>query len=364
MLKVFFIFLIVSVYSYGKSPQRMGSFESVYTPELIQSRTISFSGYNWDVKSSTYPVGPGPNYFSESTENVWVDSLDQLHLRITNSDDKWYCAEVILQESFGYGTYVFNTISRVGAINENIILGLFTWDNFAPNDYYREIDIEFARWGDAFNPTNAQYVIQPYEVSGNLQRWYIPVNLDSSTHTIDWQNDNINFKAMYGLQYEPPFDSLLFEWDYFGQHLTKPGQENIRINFWLRFGYAPTNSQEAEVIISGFKYIPNDPVDIEDRPVSEPAVFELYQNYPNPFNDKTVFSYRLSVATDATLLVFNTEGRLLQQQNLGFQDAGLHKFQFDASVLASGIYYYRIQTAIKQDQVDRFMNTGKFVLLK
>ncbi|HVM50372.1 MAG TPA: hypothetical protein VMU04_20255, partial [Candidatus Acidoferrum sp.] len=47
-------------------------------------RWVSFSGYDWWVKSSTGTVGPGPNYFSDSTNNLWVDTVGQLHLRITN----------------------------------------------------------------------------------------------------------------------------------------------------------------------------------------------------------------------------------------------------------------------------------------
>lgn len=34
-------------------------------------RQIDFAGYQWFVKSSATPVGPGPNYFSDTTNNVW-----------------------------------------------------------------------------------------------------------------------------------------------------------------------------------------------------------------------------------------------------------------------------------------------------
>src|SRR6266852_8102374 len=36
---------------------------------------ISWAGRTWQVKSSQSKVGPGPNYFSASAENVWVDGL-------------------------------------------------------------------------------------------------------------------------------------------------------------------------------------------------------------------------------------------------------------------------------------------------
>src|SRR5207247_1216386 len=40
-------------------------------------RRFDFSGYNWWVKSSTSQVGPGPNYFSNSTNNVWLDASNR-----------------------------------------------------------------------------------------------------------------------------------------------------------------------------------------------------------------------------------------------------------------------------------------------
>jgi len=76
-------------------------------------RTIEFSGYTWTVEASQGKVGPGPNYFSDSTDNVWVDSDGQLHLRITKDAAGWHCAEVLLTRSLGYGTYRFYLNSPV-----------------------------------------------------------------------------------------------------------------------------------------------------------------------------------------------------------------------------------------------------------
>jgi hypothetical protein len=76
-------------------------------------QALSFSGYDWWVKSSAGKVGPGPNYFSDSTNNVWTDSLGQLHLRITNRSNQWQCAELISARTFGYGSYRSESARRV-----------------------------------------------------------------------------------------------------------------------------------------------------------------------------------------------------------------------------------------------------------
>src|ERR1051326_1364361 len=78
---------------------------SMVSAQAQYPRIIIFSGFNWSVKTSQGKVGPGPNYFSDSTNNVWVDAQGRLHLKITNSKGKWFCAEVVCQSSLGHGTY-------------------------------------------------------------------------------------------------------------------------------------------------------------------------------------------------------------------------------------------------------------------
>jgi hypothetical protein len=113
-------------------------------------RFLSFAGRNWKVKMSDFPVGPGPNYFSDDAHDVWVDDKG-LHLTISNHDGRWNCTEVILQESLGYGTYVFQLRGRVDLMDPNMVVGFFTWDNEVPELEYRELTIEFTRGGDPKN---------------------------------------------------------------------------------------------------------------------------------------------------------------------------------------------------------------------
>ena len=51
----------------------------VFTTSVAHSRTISFAGRKWTVKTGT--GAPGPNYWSDSSSSVWVDSSG-LHLKI------------------------------------------------------------------------------------------------------------------------------------------------------------------------------------------------------------------------------------------------------------------------------------------
>ncbi len=82
---------------------------------------------------------------------------------------------------------------------------------------------------------------------------------------------------------------------------------------------------------------------IGDRLETTPGDFELNQNYPNPFNPTTAISYQLSAVSDVQLTVYNMLGQKVQTLVNGQQAAGQHSVHFNASGLASGIYYYTLR---------------------
>ena len=98
-----------------------------------------------------------------------------------------------------------------------------------------------------------------------------------------------------------------------------------------------------------------------------PSAFILHQNYPNPFNSLTTISYELPRATNVTIKVYDVFGREVMTLVDGFQDAGFKSVEWsakggsasggDASDVASGVYFYRLQA-------DNFNATKKFILLK
>ena len=245
------------------------SIEAIRKPERI----IQFSGYNWTVKSGEILMGPGPNYFSDSDENVWVDQKGQLHLKIVNRDGKWYCSEVYTTESLGYGKYIFYVSSRVDQLDKNVVAGLFTWDGAAPEYNYREIDIEFSKWGQAIND-NAQYVVQPWDQPENMERFNMELNGNNSTHIFDWNIGSIFFQSLYDHFSLPLDDSYVIKsWVYTGDDIPPAGEENVRINLWLNNGEPPSDGQETEVIIKKFEYTQNDttPPFITIDPVTTPT---------------------------------------------------------------------------------------------
>ena len=223
-------------------------------------RWISFSGYDWWLKDSPGLVGPGPNYFSDSTNNVWLDAQGRLHLRITNRSNQWQCAELVTQRTFGYGSYRFELDSVVNDINPSVVLGLFTWSD-DPAYTHREIDVECGRWADPGDVNNAQYVVQPWDWANHLARYAVPAGLTNSTHSFTWESNRVSYQALRGAYSpNPPPTNLISTW-IFNQTSDVPqtGDENVRINLWLIYGNAPTNNSEVEFIVKSFQFVPPGP---------------------------------------------------------------------------------------------------------
>jgi hypothetical protein len=218
-------------------------------------RVVRFAGYDWTVKTSGRRlVGPGPNYFSDAPEHVWVDGYGRLHLRIARIGGRWTAAEIVSTASFGYGTYRFFVDSPIDTLPPSVVLGLFTWDD-EPDFAHREIDIEFSRWSNAASTVNAQYAVQPYELPDHL-RSFVQPPLAPSTHAFTWRADAIFFQSLAGSLATPVLPSdVIHEWTYAGP-VPPAGGEHARLNLWLFQGVPPADGQPVEVIVADFEFAP------------------------------------------------------------------------------------------------------------
>ncbi len=73
-----------------------------------------------------------------------------------------------------------------------------------------------------------------------------------------------------------------------------------------------------------------------------PVEFRLYQNYPNPFNPETIISFSLPKASNTTLKIFNTLGEEVATPVNEYLSKGIHKINYNAGNLSSGVYFYRL----------------------
>ncbi len=85
--------------------------------------------------------------------------------------------------------------------------------------------------------------------------------------------------------------------------------------------------------------------------------FRLRQNYPNPFNPSTVIEFSAPTAGNASLKVYDVLGREVAVLLDGFVDAGNYSIKFDATVLGSGVYFYRLM--VNGSSISRKMQISK-----
>lgn len=88
-----------------------------------------------------------------------------------------------------------------------------------------------------------------------------------------------------------------------------------------------------------------------------PQEFALYQNYPNPFNPQTNIKFNLATESRVKLEVYSANGELVKVLVDEVKSAGSHIVSFNATDLASGIYFYKISAGNKVD-------TKKMILVK
>ena len=84
---------------------------------------------------------------------------------------------------------------------------------------------------------------------------------------------------------------------------------------------------------------------VEDEIVQVVTDYELGNNYPNPFNPTTTIEYAVPVSGQVKLAIYDVLGREIATLVDQPMEAGRHKVSFEALDYASGVYFYRLQTA-------------------
>ncbi len=98
-------------------------------------------------------------------------------------------------------------------------------------------------------------------------------------------------------------------------------------------------------------------VGVSEVPAPLPREYMLTQNFPNPFNPSTEFRFTIPNTEAVKVSVYNTLGQEVENLIDEVMTAGTYDVRFDASELASGTYFYRLETP-------NFQSVKKMVLIK
>ena len=180
---------------------------------------------------------------------------------------------------------------------------------------------------------------------------YEPSVVDS----LGWNQQPINtgiIPALYGVyqDYGPGYNAIGHAQG-IGSLLTSTEAENYTIeNIFSK------NSNPG----FGYDWIPSNPVNPggDDHSINQtPVDFQLFQNYPNPFNTSTTIKYEIPQASHVKIVLYDILGREVTTLVNEGKNAGYYTIKFNASSLASGVYFYRIEAG-------NFVQVKKMMLLK
>jgi hypothetical protein len=187
---------------------------------------------------------------------------------------------------------------------------------------------------------------------------------------LTWNNNNELDKSYYKI-YKKTYEEL--GWFYLGSTSSNnfedisenyviggQGQYYLTHNVYYKITAVDVNSNESNfsntltVLVEGAQ-IENDESEIFTG-------YSLTQNYPNPFNPATRISYQIPTASFIKLIVYNSLGQKVNELVNEYQEAGNYQVQFNAQVLPSGVYSYRME-AYSNDKI-LFSKTMRMVYIK
>ena len=217
--------------------------------EKSSSFFVNFSGFTWRVRWKPSDRGGTSNPYNP--DNVYTDRSGALHLRIIKRGQQWTCSEVNLTRSLGYGTYSF-TVEDISNLEPSVVFGMFTWD-YSNLQELGELDLNMTRWGD---PTaqNAEFVIQPPVVPGNVARFMAPPG--KLKHTIVWEPGRV---TMSTARASGRSGESVISHHVFTSELPIPGFESIRMSLYVYRspnGKSPGLQHPVEVVVDRFEFSP------------------------------------------------------------------------------------------------------------
>lgn len=223
--------------------------KGIGTPQLAPTGSLKFSGYDWRVRMIASDKGGMNNLYDP--DNAQTDASGALHMQIKKKSDTWSCAEIFLDRSFGYGTYSV-TVRDTSHLEPAAAFSMFTFDESAGDQRFREMDVEVHGRGRAANENNAQYAIQPFYIPGNLFSFVTPPG--TVTYVLRWEPGHATFKTFRGRSSgagAQPVSEHEFTYAIPG-----PGQAKLRLIFFAVASDKTPLQKPSEIVVESFEYLP------------------------------------------------------------------------------------------------------------
>jgi hypothetical protein len=311
-----------------------------------------------------------PTYVDSIVENVNVISYDTTSLDVTLQRSGYILGTVTDEQAMPLGdvaVMAINTSTNDTSISSTDESGQYYIDNIHNGTF----DISFAL-PEYYDTTLTDITVTRGDSTEvNMQMTFIEIVDVGATSIIsppnyietDYPSSIIIGVANYGntpqlfdviFEARLLYDSVLVFADTITTSELAPSTADT-----ITFGSSFTSTMDTAYVLFAYSCLPGDNNAINDTVsilcVSEsgidikelgslPITYDLSQNYPNPFNARTVIEYALPEQTSVSLRIFDIQGHLVGTLGQGTQPAGYHRATWNSTGIASGIYFYKLQT--------------------
>jgi hypothetical protein len=218
--------------------------------------TINWKGHTWNVSN-----GGMAGVCQGSGANLSVDASGYLHMKITNNGGTWTAAELFSTDKIGFGTYRWQIEGPTDKLDKNVVVGLFPYGPEAGLGVSgnNEIDIEFARWGNAAWP-NGNYTVWPPtgSTTGSHTFNFSLGGGTSITTRFTWSSTKIDFATLSGFVAVDATNGPIDTWTFAPSNPTSQITQQampLGMNLWC-YQSPPSDGQNVEIIVRDFLFVP------------------------------------------------------------------------------------------------------------
>jgi hypothetical protein len=271
-------------------------------PFTEQDRRILFANNNYYIDQWLVDwMGPHGNPYSDSLHRARADDMIPTPQPMINSRTRAFFDTTDAQ---GNKLFPYMNKANLDSLNPGFVNPPLNLDSLKKFIWYKWSSNADCNW--AWKPEN------------DYQNQLWPVEEDMS-----YTDGTLKTAGMGGF----PLGDLYRWWPtQYAQWKAQADAEHSRITTWLENGHDP---------LSGVREVVGGTV---------PSRFTLAQNYPNPFNPTTEIKYSVPKQAFVSLKVYNTLGEAVRTLFEGQQGPGNYVATFDATGLASGAYFYRLES--------------------
>jgi hypothetical protein len=306
---------------------------ATYSEAVYLEAKYGAGSYNAQIQSEM-------NAAKNAQGSIWVQNISSVS-QIFNGNRSYAKGACVLHMLRGVvGDTTFFNILKTYADDPSVAFGVATTEDFqaiAENVYGQDLDYFFQEW--IYGEKHPRYTVQWSKENVSGDDYLVDVNIV--------QNVNIN-PSFFTMPVRVKVNTSL------GDTIVTLFNDVQDQNFQFEVSGNPTsiNFDYGNWILKDVLSITTS-VDANTAPLR----FGLEQNYPNPFNPVTTIKYYLADDVHISLKVFSLLGNEIMTLVNEVQHAGDYDFEFDASGLSSGVYFYQLKAG-------NFSETKKLILTK